>query len=322
MIAASQVATCLVLGALAGAAGCRFGFDPKLAESADAAPASDAAPLADAVPPTDVAPNTDTLAACTFGPWHQPTNGQPFTAINSPGYDWAGELSDDGLRLIYTTDVDSSRFHLYMAERASRSVPFEPAAPLAINLADRDGEDRDLSFTDTELYYVSGAGNDECIYVSRRVDTPAVWGTPKRLDAVCNGFQPGGIYISRDGQHLYYDRDGVVMMATRTPGGDFDTPGTTVGGLTTSMAYCTLSRDELTIICEAVPNGRRSELWQASRSSIGADFRDAGPVPDVGVVAASDVGDPSLNATGDRLLYATGPLNQTQDLVVVERDCL
>jgi hypothetical protein len=112
------------------------------------------------------------------------------------------------------------------------------------------------------------------------------------------------------------------MMATRTPGGDFDTPGTTVGGLTTGMAYCTLSSDELTILCEATPNNRRSELWQATRSSIAADFRDAGPVPDVGVVAGSDVGDPSLNATGDRLLYATGPLDQTQDLVVVERDCL
>jgi hypothetical protein len=207
-----------------------------------------------------------------------------------------------------------------MTQRASLRAPFDPPVPLAINSDDTTSEDSDPTFNDDELYFASGAPSNRCIYVSKRIDTPAIWGPPQRLDGLCANHRIGGLYITRDGKHLYYDVDDVVVMASRDPGGSFTTPGATVGGMSAGMTYCTLTRDELTIYCEATPVAPHSQLWVATRTRADMAFGNAGPVPGFDG-AGFDFGDPSITPVGDRLLYGTARVGNNQDLRLVERDC-
>jgi hypothetical protein len=304
-----MVALCVV----ACVAGCKLGFDLRAAPDAAGADAAGA-------PDTPDAPDAPS-AACTLGPWHEPPDGQPFDNVNTDDIEWAAEISDDGLRMIFTSNRGTMNQHLHMTQRASLHAPFETPVSLTINSDDTISEDSDPTFNDDELYFASGRGTARCIYVSRHIDTPAVWGPPRRLDELCAaGGSIGGLYITRDGQHLYYDVDGVLVMASRDPGGSFTSPGKTVGGLSAGMTYCALTRDEQTIYCEATTGIGDSQLRVATRTSPDTAFGDAQVVPGFDTVGV-DFGDPSIAPTGDWLLYGTGPRRQKQNLRLVEREC-
>lgn len=318
MTLARRVSRYLVLGVLGCTSGCRFHFDS--VSTPDAALAD--APLADAaidVPPPD--------GPCVLGAWTEPADDPRFAQVNTTtAIEWSGELSDDGLRVIFASNRASvsgdAVEHLYTAQRASRMAAFAPATFLAIN--SDTAHDSEPSFNATELYFVSNRGpsGTDCIYVAPRTATPDMWGTPRRLDALCTGDQKlGGLYISRDGQHLYYDNDGQVVMAQRGAT-EFDTPGTPVLGVLSEMRFCTLTGDELTIYCEtSVVNGQPTQLWQASRASLTAQFTNAGQVPDLDTTGRF-VGDPAISSDGTLLLYASGPDSSTgQDLRLAERTC-
>jgi hypothetical protein len=312
---AHRIGSSLVLGALGCATGCRIHFDDVSQGPAPDAPQADAAID---VPPPD--------GPCVLGPWTEPADDPRFAQVNTAAIEWSAELSDDGLRVIFASNRPSvnsdSVEHLYTAQRASRTAAFAPATFLAIN--SDTAHDSEPSFNATELYFVSNRGTDatDCIYVAPRTATPEMWGTPRRLDALCTGAPLlGGLYISRDGQHLYYDNDGQVVMAQRGAT-EFDTPGTPVLGVLSEMRFCTLTGDELTIYCEtSVVNGQPTQLWQASRASLAAQFANAGQVPDLDTTGRF-VGDPAISSDGTLLLYASGPDSSTgQDLRLAERTC-
>jgi hypothetical protein len=321
---ASQVRIYLVLGFVACASACgRFDFERHEIDASLPAmgPDADGPPLADAaidVPPAD--------GPCVFGAWTERADDPPFAQVNTAAIEWSPELSDDGLRVIFASDRPSVNGdaveHLYTAQRTSRTEPFGPATFLAVN--SDTGHDNEPSSNASELYFISNRGTDatDCIYVAPRTDTPEMWGTPRRLDALCAGNpQLGGLYISRDGQHLYYDNEGQVVMAQRGAT-EFDTPGTPVLGVLSEMRFCTLTADELTIYCEtSVATDQPTQLWQASRTTGTEQFTNAGQIPDLDTTGRF-VGDPAITSDGKLLIYASGPsLSSGQDLRLAERTC-
>lgn len=321
MTSDSKLGRLIALCAFASLAACRFRFtdvpdaSPELPPNADAS--ADAASTDAEVFP-DSPPD-----ACQLGPWTAPVGGQPFAQVNTDRLEWAADLSADGLLLLLETDGPE----ILVAQRSSPTEPF--GTPTRLTISNVTDDDSEPSLNDSELYFLrEPVADDECIYVASRTAAPRLWGTPRRLGNLCANATPsGGVYISRDGKHLYYDAvvagtDQLLMASRPDVSQDFATRGVPVV-LLSGMKYCSLTGDELTIYCETKPAGTAPlQLWQATRERLDSPFSNVQPVPGIDTTGF-DAGDPSISADGRRLLYAISSIgtDNAADLQLVERRC-
>jgi hypothetical protein len=214
------------------------------------APSTDAASI-DAptdAPPTDAPP----------GAWLDPSPVRGVSSDTQP--DKHPALSDDGLTLAFGRYVDALGTEIFVATRASTSLPF--SSPIRVpELGTGQNETAPVfSTTGREIFFVrtpSGSFDDR-IYVASRPSASVAWGTPS--DTGLRGRSPD---ISGDGLTLYYvptldsctgDTTACVMRATRTAiGQPFGTPEEIDLPPGTSYSSIDLSNDELSILL----SGRR-----------------------------------------------------------------
>jgi hypothetical protein len=108
------------------------------------------------------------------------------------------------------------------------------------------------------------------------------------------------------------------MVTTRaSPTDSFTTAGSMVPGITAmpTKGYPALSPDQLSIYFEA------SDLFEASRPSIGAPFGTPAQIPGINSTSAEQ--DVSITADGLELYFASSRANGTErHLYVAKRTCL
>lgn len=248
--------------------------------------------------------------------WREPAGGQPFAAVNSGVTEWAGEISDDGRTVVFTSDRTNG-FRLWLATRGERDQAFAQAS--ALNLTTDTTDDRDPSFNGQELYFLTKRGPLQCVHVSKHAG--GVFGPARQLDicADVGGGELAALYVSRDGLRLYYENNGQVTMSARgTTTVDF-AKGAAVVGLPSDLHFCALSGDELTVYCERTTSAQVAELWQAQRVTLTSPFGNAAPVS--GFVEPRSVSDPSVTPDGKLMLYAARAANAAPELHLVERVC-
>jgi hypothetical protein len=259
--------------------------------------------------PSDAASPDSAPDACVLGGWQPSLISTPFEQLNTSGAtEWAAEISGDGLRMVFVRE-DGPGAGVYITQRRSRSEAFE--APTALGVVGGPS----LSEDGRELY----ATDDICINQFTRTGPRLEdWSAPHKLDALCSGGRPSGVYLSRNGLRLYYNVAGVLTVASRlSVSAEFVDPGVKVKG-PSGLDFCALSGDELAMYCEDL--GQGGALAQSTRLSLADPFQ-----PEVVIQELKDdhgYSDPSVTADGTLLVFsANDNAGGKFDIYAVERRC-
>ena len=250
---------------------------------------------------------------CTFGAWTvNPVDR--FAAINTSDTEWGEELSADGLTVVFGRVSVPDQQALFIAHRDTRDADFPAATPITElnNEASNNPRDPALSADQREMYFTADDPDTAatCLYVARHDDASGPWSASINTTiCVPQSDDIGGAYLSRDGLRMYYDRN---QSGTRRPwltsrpttAAPFTDGGAIIDSLPINLGWCTLTTDELTIFCEADLASEKVQIWTATRSSLGAPFSTAGPMPALDGDLNRD-GDPSISADGTELVISS-----------------
>jgi hypothetical protein len=256
------------------------------------------------------------LSCSAFGDWGTP---ELVTELSTPGTDWGGQLTPDGLAYYFHSDGSGSAM-FYVARRPHRSAPFDP--PVAAPEIDATNfGDPTITGDELEMYVSGYVKTSECVTSYTRTSKSASWGNPTRLDALCAAGTSGCPYVTADGLTLYYN-DSVsnhIAVSTRATRADPFPAGTPITSLYTGIGCPALSADQLSIYYDG---GGPVSTYVSTRPSLTSPF-DPNGMSVFGTPTADNM-DSSITADGVEIMFASdrpgGP--GKWDLYRVTRACL
>jgi hypothetical protein len=305
----------LIVLAVVASAGCgRYGFDPSGGGSATDGAIDDAGDgmVGDAVP-------------CVFGPWGTPV---ALAALNTAVYDESGAQIDAAGLTLYYSSASTGGGDFYVATRASRADAFTTSQPVAsLNTANYE-TDASLAGDQLEVWFDSTRATGNGIYTASRASVASAWGPATEQTQLAPGPAATGPYLTPDGLTLVYSSsvdtiaEGNIYVSTRASRTVAFPLGTQIALPTgANVGYPALSGDALTIYFESETGaGGLTELWQASRATVGDLFGTPTRVPGVGQSGARD-SDVSITADGLELYFSSVRGTGAFDLYVATRTC-
>lgn len=263
---------------------------------------------------------TDGTTACSsWGPWSAP-QVLPVGGVNSLGFDWAPSISDDGLRMTFSSDR-TTNFELFTSTRGATVSDWSLATSISeLNAAGPEEDDPTTSSNELEMIY----GNT-LLFRTTRASKTDPWGAPNIL--VTNDFDlVQGAELSRDDLRLYFaagsPSEDLFMMERTTPTSAFGAyarimpdpdPGNDTG-------YPTLSDDELELYVSAEHAGER-DIFVSRRANRSDPFPQVVREDDLSE-ASSDDWDPELSKDGTTMYFASSRADsQGIDIYVSTRSC-
>jgi hypothetical protein len=282
----------------------RVNFDPLTEETTD-----------------DSGTATDAASACaSWSAWSTPAL---IPTINSSALDWAPSISDDDLRLIFSSDrIATGNFELFTTVRSSATATdwSPPARITELAMAGPEEDDPTMSSNELELFY----GNT-LIFQTTRATTSDPWGPTSVLVPNIHDFVQGA-ELTRDDLRLYFaagsPNEDLYLMERATPTAAFGgyamvmpdpDPGSDTG-------YPTLSADELELYMSADHGGER-DLFVSRRTSRSDPFPQV-TRDDALSAAGTEDWDPELSKDGTAIYLATDRSgSQGLDLFVATRTC-
>lgn len=266
----------------------------------------------------DASTDGSTMATCVnWGMWSTPS---VIPMLESDGFDWAPTISDDDLRMTFSSDRTGD-FELYTSSRPTEAS--EWSAPVVINELRMDGPEEDdatLSSNELEMLY----GNT-LIFRTTRTTTSSAWNPPNVL--IPNDFDfVQGAELTRDDLRLYFSagspNEDLFLMERPTPTSAFGSyarimpdpdPGNDIG-------YPAISTDELELYVSSDHGGER-DIFVSRRANRMDPFPPVTRNDQLSLAGTNDW-DPELSKDGTTMYFAsTRAGSQGLDLFVSTRTC-
>lgn len=131
-------------------------------------------------------------------------NPQKIAALSAPGEDRDPDISSDGLTLHYDSDRAGSigSTDIWMSTRPDLASPFGPPVRVAELSSPQTDRDPSISADGLVMYFGSsrpgGPGNQD-LWISRRADRAAPWGTPTLITELSTTASEGSPSVAADG---------------------------------------------------------------------------------------------------------------------------
>jgi len=217
------------------------------------------------------------------------TTPQVVENVNSTSSDSDPSIAASGLELFFNSNRQGGEglLDIYVATRASISVPFGAAAPIEIVNSSGNEVAPEISADGRELYFErAGSG----ILVSRRANAAAAWGEP-----VTTGVSGRFPSLSADGLTMYYavsSCDPACMAtsirASNTPAAAWGPPQPLVlpGGLFYSSIDASANGLALLLSHPGLPGG--TQLVVATRATVNSGWTAIYNIPSLSFVSSYD----------------------------------
>lgn len=242
------------------------------------------------------------------------------TPMKIPGLSLATAVEDDvtlnstETELIFAINANNDK-NLYVSTRANLQAAWStPTALAALNSTSTEGAAR-LSADGLTVYFTTGRGGNEDIWMSQRTSATAPWGAPAAL-AFANSATIDRWFMPCGGKY--------IMGSDRTVAGDVDLFEGTMGQAPSRLSISTtggtdtapfLTPDCLTLYW-AKDNGGQFDIFVATRASTTTPWTVVGAVPIVSTAGREE--DPWLSPDGRRL-YLASSVDTELDLYVATR---
>ncbi len=294
------------------------------ATNPDAPPSEPASPVTNDPPKTPDVPKP----ACNVDkPFGAP---KALSSLHSEYYDVFPRLTGDELTIVFARESAYGQKpgrDIYIAKRASTSVPFDPPVPVEGVNSDAHESDPSISNDGLTLYFTSTRlTGDHDLFVAKRTSTNDAFDTPEPVAELNSS--PGNDRVPmvvRNGEEIWFSSNrangqgsGDLYRALRV--GNTWGPAENIVELNSPAndLAVAVSTDALTVYFSSTrPGSKGEDIWMAKRSSVDAAF---GAPTNVSELNTDGFDGPGwLSPDGCRLYFHSSASTADYDLYVAEK---